>query len=240
MFERIKKYKRYRDYITISTLEVKCAIICTLLFCISERLLDIHKNIQEYSDILTNLILYIISGEFCLFGMVLAGIALVVSMITESMRKQMRKQKLSDLSERILSQFEFSAANLVVQIIYMIIIYLTLASDKVVLNKKEFYIVFILVVYHLSFNIFYILQLISNCIKLNSIKEKCETINRIEKSLLDSANEIRIDYILAILLNERNINRDDFLKKIDEMIEQGNYKNSIELKEYINNYYKRK
>lgn len=237
MFERIKKYKRYKDYITISSLEVKCAIICTVLFCIIGRFLDIYQNIQEYSDILMNLVLYTISGEFCLFGMVLAGIALVVSLITESMRKQMKSQGLDDFSERIMSQFEFSAANLVVQIMYLFAVYLVLSSDRRVLDEKSFYAIFVFVIYHLSFNVFYILQLISNCIKLNSIKEKCGKINQIEKTLLDSANEIRIDYILAIMLKEKNINRDEFVKMIDEMIEKSNYEDSAKLKQYIHNYY---
>lgn len=240
MFGRIKKYKRYKDYFAVETLEVKSSLICVLIFLLFERVLGLYKNIHEFSDALMNLILYVISGEFCLFGMVLAGMALIVSIITKPMREQMQKQNAGDMSERILSQFEFSAANLVIQILCLFLIYLTLASKKNVLNKIWFYSILVLVVYHLSFNIFYILQLLGNCIKLNNIKDKCDAIERIDKSMIDTANEIRIDYILALILREKGMNRTEFLKTIDEMVEKSNYVDHRELKTYIHNYYEGK
>lgn len=240
MFGRIKKYKRYKDYFAVETLEVKASIVCVLIFLLFERVLGLYENIYEFSEALMNLVLYIISGEFCLFGMVLAGMALIVSIITKPMREQMQKQNAGDMSERILSQFEFSAVNLIIQILYLFLIYLALASKQEVLNKIWFYIVFIFLGYHLSFNIFYMLQLLGNCIKLNNIKDKCEVIEQIDKSLPDTANEIRIDYILALVLKEKNIDRTEFLKTIDEMIEKSNYANQCELKTYIHDYYEGK
>ena len=79
MFDRIKKFNRYQDYYAFSSLEVKMAILFSVIFIVVERKLEIYENIYEYSEPLMNLILYIISGEFCLFGMVLAGMALVIS-----------------------------------------------------------------------------------------------------------------------------------------------------------------
>lgn len=237
MFDRIKKFNRYQDYYAFSSLEVKMAILFSVIFIVVERQLEIYENIYEYSEPLMNLILYIISGEFCLFGMVLAGMALVISIITKSMRVQMKKQDKEDMSERILSQFEFSAFNLVLQIIYLFIVYLFLSSKIQVIDKKYFIFINIVILYHLFFNMFYVLQLIGNCIKINNIKEKCDKIDKVDKSLLDVANEIRIDYILVILLKEKNIKRDDFVKAIDEIIEKGNYSDSKSLKEYLHNYY---
>lgn len=237
MFERIKKYKRYKDYFAMSTIEVKFSCLSTIVFLVIEYYLRIYNNIGEFSDSIMNLILYIISGEFCLFGMILAGITLIVSLITKSMRVYMDKYDMKNLSERILSQFEFSAFNLVIQIMYLFIAYLALGRNVQVIDKKMFLLMYALIVYHLSFNVFYILQLLGNCIQLNNIKDKCEKVEQLEKNVYEIANEIRIDYLLALVLKDKNINKYEFIQTLDEMLEKGNYKDKKQVRKYFHSYY---
>lgn len=65
--------------------------------------------------------------------------------------------------------------------------------------KIIFRIVITIIVYHISFNIFYLVDVVENCIKLYKIKQTYGRI--VDNNLKGEANEIRIDFILAILMN---------------------------------------
>ena len=138
----------------------------------------------------------------------------------------------------MLSQFEFSAFNLTIEIVYIIFLQFCLASPKGVVDKSLFIIIFAIAIYHTFFNIFYILALIGNCIEINSVKDSCEVMPKLDKSKVNMANEIRIDYILAIILKERGIKKEDFLKELFHMIDQSGLKGGEDLKDYLQNYYK--
>ena len=55
--------------------------------------------------------------------------------------------------------------------------------------------------------------------------------------MMDTANEIRIDYILAIILKERGVKRDVFLNEILQMVDKSNLKEGEDLKKYLYSYY---
>ena len=85
---------------------------------------------------------------------------------------------------------------------------------------------------------FYIIALIENCIKINEIKNTINKIYEVEKTTVDRANELRIDYILAIVLEEKGISKNDMLKTLYNMIDKTKETNEKELKEYLGRYYK--
>lgn len=87
------------------------------------------------------------------------------------------------------------------------------------------------------FNLFYIISLIGECIKINKIKTQSREIISLEKTIYDIANEFRIDFILAILLKEKNLNREQLLKELCSMIDKSNISDGEIIKEYFRNYY---
>lgn len=238
MFERIKIYKRYKDYYAIRTFEVRMAGILTvifgLFFC---YILDFRELFITFQEDLKQIIVMIISGEFTLLGMSLAGIAIVVSLLSPEELKIIEKVDRNSTVDRVLSQFEFSALNFVLQIVYLIIIYFLITCDREVVREWIFWSVFAVIVYHFLFNLFYVVALVGSCIKMNSIKRKCYRISFNERSLVDAANEIRIEYLLAIILKDKGIEKESFLKKLDEMIDLSKMQNKDEVKKYLKDYY---
>ena len=69
------------------------------------------------------------------------------------------------------------------------------------------------------------------------IKRDCYKIALKERSVLGVANEIRIDYLLAIVLKDRKIDKNAFLNKLYEIIDTSNVKNKEEVKQYLRKYY---
>ncbi len=238
MFERIKKYKRYKDYYAVCSFEVRGAGILTvifgLLFCYFLNFRELFINFQED---LKQIVVMIIGGEFTLLGMSLAGIAIIISLLSTEELKIIERVDKNNTVDRVLSRFEFSALNFGVQIVYLIIIYFLIVSDKEVMVEWIFWSVFVVIVYHFLFNLFYVVALVGSCIKMNSIKRKCYKISFNERSLVDAANEIRIEYLLAIILKDKGIRKEAFLKKLDEMVDLSKMSNKDEVKKYLKDYY---
>lgn len=238
MIDRIKRYKRYRDYYALSSFEVRSGIACAVI--ISWLLFDkleMYELFQLYQSDLKQIISVIIGGEFSLLGMSLAGMAIITSIFSQDEIKIINSIDTSDTINRVLSQFEFFALNIGFQMVYLIAIYLMLTSNKLLIDKIWFVTIFLVIVYHFCFNIFYIISLIENCIKINEIKGVCTKIATVEKSNVDIANELRIDYILKIIIEERNIDKARMLDDLFEMLDKTNIQNPQKIKDYLQNYY---
>lgn len=238
MIARIKKYKRYGDYYAIKCFEVKIAILVTVilsyLFVVK---LDCYNYFFVYQNDIKQVLLTLVGGEFTLLGMSLAGMAIITAMFSPEVLKIINSIDKNDTINRVLSQFEFSALNLGIQIVYLIVIYLSVASNAKVIIFPAFIICFLITSYHFTFNVFYIVSLIGNCIRINEIKNICTNISMIDKNYVSIANEVRIDYILALILKERGINRESMLKDLFNIIDQSNILNKQEIKEYLSHYY---
>lgn len=236
MKERMKKYERWKDYFAIECFEVKIAIIVTAIitFCLF-GMLSFYESFYTIQSDFKQVLLTILGGEFTLLGMSLAGMAIIVSLITPELIQIINSIDKEDTINRVLSHFEFSAFNLAIQAAYLLGIYLSFLSERQVIDKCFFVICFMVVCYHFFFNLFYIVALVGECINIYEIKNQCGKIALLEKSTIDVANEIRIDYILAILL--RGKKKEQLLGDLFEMIDKSNISDKQAIKTYLKKYY---
>ncbi len=239
MFNRIKQYQRYKDYYSLKSFEVKGSLLVTvILVSIAIFVIDLYDSFFGYQQDIKQLIITIISGEFTLLGMSLAGMAIVVSLLSPELMSIINKVDKNDTVNRILSQFEFFALNMGIQISYLFFILLIIMSDVKIAPIGIFLVVFTLASYHFFFNLFYIIALVGACIKLNGIKYKCHNILFNEKTLMDMANEIRIDYLLEVLYKDKNISKGEIMKELNLLVDRTNLKEKEDVKRYLNHYYK--
>lgn len=238
MFRRIIRYKRYKDYYTWKCFEVKFSLLFTVVFCIFVLCkLDLYTYFLKYQEDIKQIILGIIGGDFTLLGMSLAGMAIITAMFSTEAIIFINRIDQDETINRVLSQFEFSALNLGIQVMYLFIVYMAIISSKLLISIIPFTICLFFIVYHFSFNIFYIIALIGNCIKINEIKNICSNISILEKNDISIANEVRIDYLLALILKERGIRRSEMLKDLDNIIDRSNIADKEKIKEYLYKYY---
>ena len=237
MIERIKKYKRWKDYFAVGCFEVNMAIgVTAILGVVLFKMFGIYEAFYNIQDDLKQILLSILGGEFTLLGMSLAGMAIITSVISTELIRIINLFDENETVNRVLSHFEFSAFNLAIQIAYILVIYFSLLSEDPVIGKYSFIVCFIIVCYHFFFNLFYIIALIGECIKINEIKNKCEKVASLEKTTIDIANEVRIDYILAVLLKDRG-NKSHLMNALIEIIDKSNISDKQAIKDYLKKYY---
>lgn len=238
MFNRIIKYERYKDYYSLNSMEVKISLLLSIAFStMAFYFLDIYNKFAFFESAIIDLLSYVIAGEFGLIGMALAGMAIITSLITPDIMAVIQKNDHNDVTGRLLSQFEFSAFNFAVQISYIIFLWICIHSDKKIVSPLFFYIIFIILIYHFFFNLFYTLALIGNCIKFFEIKNKCYKLIQTDKSKIDIANEIRIDFLLSIILKDKGFDNGMFIEHLDEIVDKSKILEKEELKRYFHSYY---
>lgn len=241
MFKRIKEYKRYLDYYYIKSIEVWLSLSLTILFDIFIFIfLNFYADFNLFENAISDILLCIIGGEFGLLGISLAGMAFITGVISPELLSILKKHDKNNVIDRVMSQFEFSAFNLAIQIILLFFCYFAILSNRTIVSFAVFVAIFSIILYHLLFNILYVVALIGNCIKINNIKEKCVTVKKIEKTDIDILNELRIDYLLSRYLKHNDISSDVFMEGLNEIIDKTTFDNKNELKDYMRKYYKLK
>src|SRR5699024_4110251 len=101
-----------------------------------------------------------------------------------------------------------------------------------------FYVILSIVVYYISFIIFYSISLIGNIIRLFYISHLYSGIQEKKMTLYEQVNEVRIDFILNSILNDSNVPKDEFRDKLVEFVNLSNFENKEELKKYFKEYYR--
>ena len=91
--------------------------------------------------------------------------------------------------------------------------------------------------YITTFIIFYLVGVINNVIRMYFISHNYSEINTYEKTLLEVANEQRIDFVILSLI-KHNILSPNFVNELLAMIKHMDSPNEKKVEEYIRNYYK--
>ena len=119
------------------------------------------------------------------------------------------------------------------------ILYLILYSQEYLWNKTIFYLISFIIIYLFIFTIFYTVSLVSNTVHFFISIKKYDKISLEEKSLINIANEVRIDFIISLILKSNDINKDEFSNALLEFVQKCNVSNKKdELENYLKKYYK--
>lgn len=235
MVSRLCKFDRYKDFISIKSWEVKAALFTA--FAISAFLayfLDFYGELGNYVDTICEIIVCLIGVEFGLLGIILAGLAIIVGLVSKDVYLAIKNIN-AEIIPRLMSQYEFCAICLVAQIVYFLVVPILLNSNLPLPDKRIFYILFFLILYHLFFNTYYLIALLGNCIHFIEIKNKIYDIDEIEKTTIDIANEIRIELLMGKVL--RGMEREELVNQLETVVEMSNIENKDEIKQYFRNYY---
>lgn len=199
--------------------------------------IDFYKEFSKYIEMLNNLYICIIGSLFAAIGFSLSGIAIISSLFTKqdiiTIEKYNKKEDI-----RILLGYYFTLSkNMGLNIVLMISFYFVINCGKSKLSILPFWIMTVISLFFTLYNMFYMISLVKNCIKLYYIKNMYTDIGNFERNLIDDANEIRIDIIFAYLMKEHNIKIEEIIKLIEDSIEESEYENKDEILKYIKNSY---
>lgn len=236
MLKQLIRYKRIKDYINYKETEVQISFVVTIFICVLFYNINLYNNINHYTGILADFILCLCGGFIGLIGFSLSGIAIMIGLFQKKQVEIIERINGIGILEKIMSSFAFIAYTICVMVVVLFTLYIILQSNLIVPSKIIFYIICFCIVYFILFCIFYTVSLVFNCIDLFVINNIYEGVEN--KRIYDRVNEIRIDYMLSIILHICNISKSDFLKGLDENAQNYSEEERNEIKEYFERYYK--
>lgn len=237
MFERFSDEGKWHDYYNFKTFECRTSITFTIIILILSLFIDLHGNLEEYLIALQNTSLYVMQAFVGLLGIIIAGVAIIISIFTKDLVNIINKLNKNNPIYKVLISFEFLAFNIGISILLLLLVYFTLNTPIDILPKIAFYITLVIIIYYILFIIFYLISLIGNIIRLFYISHIYKDIDKEKKNLYVQANEVRIDFILNLIISQTNLDSEEFKSKLDEYLDASEMENKKEIKEYFKQYY---
>lgn len=235
MINLLKKYERWKDYFKLRASEVYLSIIVTFVFMFAIKWIGMHNYFNDFISIVESIINSLIAGMLVLIGMALSGVAVITGLFSQDAVEVIEKINGKEIFERLMSSFLFLALSCAGYIFYGLLLMLIINSRIGLANEYVFWAIAVITVYFAAFNILYTVSLVSNCIRIFSIRNTYEKIK--EKSFYDSANEIRIDYILLGIMKKYGISQEEFLSDLDEIIEKSKVADGKNISRYFHQRY---
>ena len=130
MIGKVIANKKYRDYYSFRNWECKISIVLTTLIVISLTTpsINIYGRLDEYIPIIQNITIYLAAGLLAMIGVILAGIALILSLLDKKFRDSIKDISEKDLVREIMGSFEFLVLNLGISSILFFILYFLTAT----------------------------------------------------------------------------------------------------------------
>lgn len=236
ILERFTDASKWKDYINLKSFECKIATIIALIFLGYAILTDMHGNFDSYVDVLKNLTIYIGQALIGVLGIIIAGVTIIFSLLNKKIVKEIEKVSKRSVQNLFIS-FEFLAFNVGIAIFLFFLVHVSLYSNLPLLNELIFYFIVLFLSYFLFFIIFYSISLISNIVRMFYIANIYDEIDSSDKNLYIIANEIRIDFMLKTLLSFTKVEKEEFLKKLDDYVDASDIQEKDVIKNYFRDYY---
>lgn len=237
MFKRFRDSDKWKDYIRISDTEIKIAILLTIIIIAFLYHLNFYGDFNEFQHTVSELLAMLCAGFMGLLGFSLSGIAIIATLFSYRQIKIIEEYSRPKVIDDILVSYEFLAFNLSWGILWFILLYISVSSSAALLNEVVFWFLSFSTIYFVIFVLFYTVGLTGNCIRLYGIKNKYEEIEECKKSVYDSANEIRIDYLLFVISEMTDKSIETIVTEIKQLADESDDINKELLLKYLNKVY---
>jgi len=134
VLEKFYKDGRLRDYVNLKEVEVVIAFHGTLFIMVLFYFLELYEDFYYIQEGISNLLLYFIGGFIGLLGVVLTGVAIVISLFENKVIEKIREINEEDPVDQVLTSFEFLAYNLGFLIVYLVFLFISINSLLPLIN----------------------------------------------------------------------------------------------------------
>ena len=139
--------------------------------------------------------------------------------------------------ENIMMSYVFSAFISGIVFIFLVFQIIFIKGPTQQIESALFCVVSVADVYSILFCVFYIISLSYNTIELYKLKNTYQKITELEKSLYESVNEVRIDFIIKALMELCDESLESIHSKMQMFIENSEIKDKNEILQYLNSHY---
>lgn len=214
MLRSIFKYDKLKDVINIHETEVWLSIIISICLCWVLKGLDLYDNFNSFISTIDSILNCFIEGYLGIIGFALSGMALMLGLFGKKQIESIEKLNGKGVLEEIMSSYAFLAFVSAINLVILVVISFAIVSDKPLIAERYFWVLVCVICYLTLFNVFYAVALVFNCISLFIIYKlyNTETVN----DNLSIANEVRVDYLLRMLVQICQLSREDVLNQLEE------------------------
>lgn len=221
-YQKIVKYKKYKDLYDFSSLECRVSLIVMLIldiiFLVSTRMSETDLVVLDYISYLDSIGIALIG----FLGFIVTGLALLTGAISSKIVKRLHdRNKLQSLEKVLLSFYLLGLVNATI-----VIIAFTCHFLKNIPTNSIFYIDLIILSitsYLIVFSIFYAVKLIGNCLELFYIISDMQiTEDEKQDAKIDYKsryNNYRITVLEKIILINKIIRIEEYSNEIKKLIE---------------------
>lgn len=210
MNEKVKWYAFLWEVFLDNKFEILMSFVSTSLIVLVCEYVGFYNYFEGYLQMINALIICIIGCIFAAIGFSLSGIAIISSLFTSEDIKKVEKYSGKGKIKKLLSYYYTLAKNLGINTIVLLLCYFIVNSTLNKPNKLMFWLGTGLTIFFTLYNMFYMISLVNNCIKLYEIKNQYDNIQEYERNIIDDVNEVRIDLLFKYLMENSGENIDDF------------------------------
>ena len=233
-----EKNKIWVDLIDIRESQVKISIGIVTLLVMFLRYFDIYGKFDIYSEAIENIIMWLFGGYIGLLGFTLSGIAIVTALFSKENYEIINgEENVKNLFQKNINRFFFLAKVIGCCVLGIAVTYFCIKSDKDIAPHVVFWIWTVAFVYLIVFSFTYTINITNQIIKMYNIKNKLDLVADFKRSIIDDANEIRIDIALQLLAKKMGVKYSDLTKDIINIASKSEYDSKNEIVEYLTSHY---
>ena len=177
----------------------------------------------------------LIGGLIGIIGFSLSGMAIMVGLFNKKQIQLFIKLNGENKIEQIMSSYAFLAFISAMVVALLLGLSCLFSSEIEMISPIPFWIIVFLIIYLILFDLLYAVALVFNCILMFGIKQTYD-VNQ-DEAFLPMANEIRIDYILRLLVQICDLKHADVMKHLENETSNLSKEERIKLKEYFAEHY---
>lgn len=239
MLKILFKNKRWKDYIDYKSAEVKIAACLGIILTFIFLQCGIYEDFDVFFGAVAQVLSIIMSGYISIIGFSLSGVAIIISLFSRKTLNLIEKVNGDGTFEQMMSTFVFLGFNSAIGFIITVVTYFLINMPREMVSKFIFIIIMFGEIYFTLFNIFYVVALIAYCLKVVSIRNVYEKIEE-NQNLREKANEIRIDLLFKALVEKYHISQEEFLKALENAVNESDSDEKENLIQYFRSYYRKK
>lgn len=235
----INKLQEYVWFDLIDLTELQCCISVVLtifIYFISSKI-NLYEIFITNQEELKNLFLELMGAFIGLLGFTISGIAIITALFSKENVQILNSGKFKKIFARSIQRFYFLTILLAIFILELILIYICIISDKPPIAKQIFNCLFMISAYLFVFTITYSVGFVKQIISLYNIKNKLDAVSKYEHSIFEEANEIRVDFLMMIILEKYNYDYEDAIRELIRITNESEYPEKEEIIKYFKKHY---
>ena len=232
-----KERNRFYDLFDLKEWEVRWALGVSVFLLLFFLVINFYNDFLQYNESISNVIICFVGAMLGLLGFALSGMAIIVSLFTKEETANISAINGENTITDILSSYSFLAKNIAIQCLALFLLYFLNESNADIAPILLFYTLVWIELYHVVFIILYTVALVKNCIELYKIKNIYSKIDRVQRSIHDVVNEVKIDYIFSTLINIYGFSQKEVIDNLLTFVEDSNIQNKESVIKYIKSQY---